>query len=185
MLDMQFINMNQCQHTFLVFLVAFYSTQTLAHRCGAIEALEASFHGDDNKRAEFYELHRKVYELNQKQHLHTKDVEQFRIAVVFHILQNQFAPVITEAQVLAELGWLNDWYSARNIHYDTRGTYWEDDIAVGSEFGIKFELAAFDVYGEPTNGIIYYPDSPIANQCDRDNLFFPSPNGQYFFVIIF
>ena len=175
-----FFSMNKCS-TFLLFLIVlFFSTQTLGHKCGAMDALDASFQGDDNKRADFYDFHRKFHELHQKQHLHTRDFQQFRIPVVFHILQNELTPVITEAQVITEMGWLNDWYSARNNHYDTRGTYWEDDIAVGSEFGITFELAAYDPNGNPTNGIIYYPDSPIANDCDTQNFYDPEEGGLSF-----
>ena len=182
-----FVDMNK--HIFvlaLFFCVFLFHVQVKAHRsCGAMDAMEASFQGDENRRAEFYDLHRKVQQITRnQQHLHERAIEQLRIPVVFHILQNANVPVITVAQINQEMEWLNDWYTAANVNYGTSSTFWTDDIATASDFGISFELASFDPNGDPTTGIIFYQGSTIADTCDGDNFYVPASGGSLFVNIL-
>src|SRR3990167_5198086 len=166
----------------LFFCVFLFHVQVKAHRsCGAMDAMEASFQGDENRRAEFYDLHRKVQQITRnQQHLHERAIEQLRIPVVFHILQNANVPVITVAQINQEMEWLNDWYTAANVNYGTSSTFWTDDIATASDFGISFELASFDPSGNPTTGIIFYQGSTIADACSESNFYLPASGGSLF-----
>ena len=141
-----------------------------------MNAMEAIFNGDEGKREEFNALHRRMYEIAKGQQ--SRSVEQIRVPVVFHVLQNANVPVVQDSQILQVLQNLNDWFQGRNTNYNTAASgYWAADIASGSEFQISFELADFDPQGETTSGINYYSNSAIADYCDYNNFYQPSLGG--------
>src|SRR3990167_6230546 len=166
----------------LVLLVVFSLILVInGHSCGANELMESIFGNNETMRSNFHEYHRKMYDVDKKEHYHHKrTLEHYRIPVVFHVLQNSGVPVVTQAQLDAEIGWLNDWYSAQNVNYASSSTFWQASIAVASEFEISFEYASFDENGNPTNGILFYPNNPIADQCDSSNYYKPAQGGKFF-----
>mmetsp|Transcript_1524 Transcript_1524/g.3400 ORF Transcript_1524/g.3400 Transcript_1524/m.3400 type:complete len:742 (+) Transcript_1524:11-2236(+) len=106
------------------------------------------------------------------------EVTTVQIPVVWHVLYTPDIPstFITKAQIDQEMIWLNDWYSAQNVNFDTASSLWSSDIAQAEDFGIQFVLATRDPNGDNTDGI-EYRETSVGDTCGDTEIFLTSQGG--------
>ncbi|MFT3933470.1 MAG: M43 family zinc metalloprotease [Chitinophagaceae bacterium] len=85
------------------------------------------------------------------------------VPVVVHVLWNNNAQNITDAQVLSQLDVLNKDYSGTNTDRKKVPAYFS---ALAADCGISFALAKTDPKGKPTNGIVRTQTSIISFSYD-------------------
>ena len=168
----------------LLLLLTAFLLNYVECRCATDHVMEKYiFQGSETKRNEIYEYYKQLQELSKNKQFERDVAPTYRIPVVFHILQNANVPVVTITKVQQEVKWLNDWYSARNRYYNLSSPYWAGSIAREPDFGIEFELAAFDPAGNPSNGIVYYQNASAASNCTQSNFYQPSQGGLLLFSL--
>ena len=106
------------------------------------------------------------------------EVTTVQIPVVWHVLYTPDIPstFVTKDQIDQEMIWLNDWYSAQNVNFDTASSLWSSDIAQAEDFGIQFVLATRDPNGDSTDGI-EYRETSVGDTCGDSEIFLSSEGG--------
>ena len=116
--------------------------------------------GYQEQSASIKQLAEKVVESG---HLFKRDNALLRIPVVWHVLTNGPANRVSRDRILTEMGRLNDWFSAKNVYYNTSDMF-SDRVATADDLKIRFELAAWDPLGLPFDGVRYV-NSAVAELC--------------------
>ena len=168
----------------LLLLLLVFVVGALAH-CGVDRSRE-------HFNNEYPHLLEATAELRQRIHNHTnaalntRAITNYRIPVVFHIFNPIIAtpsyPTITDDMVRQEMSYLNAWFSATNQHYATGDPLWASRIAGAADFGMSFELAAFDPQGAATTGINRYSTALATSGTCADNFYKPANGGLFSFL---
>ena len=103
-----------------------------------------------------------------------------KIPVVWHVLYDPAIPetYLSKAQIDREMGYLNDWYSAKNRYYTT-ADYFSSRVASASDLNIQFYLAARDPNNNAFSGIHYIQSSLAGSGCPigSTDMFYTSKGG--------
>ena len=123
-------------------------------------------------QARYVGLEAAIEEMLAQPSEHVRAAGTLRIPVVWHVLSSAKTVKVTEANILKEMQWLNDWYSGKNANYALLSNdEFASIIATGADINIKFELAVKDPSGNAFNGIDYVDNAGAADACDAVNTF--------------
>jgi hypothetical protein len=116
-------------------------------------------------------------EVRLNRHLFERTNTVLRIPVVWHVLTNSPTNRVSRDKILAEMGWLNDWFSAKNKYYNTSDMF-AAVVAGSDDLKIRFELATKDPLGNAFDGVRYIT-STQAESCSSSSTanFYTSQGG--------
>ena len=165
----------------LLFLSTISFNVSLAERCQHSQVMEKLFTEIPDFRVQILQKSHEAL-LHARSISHEKnllmDNTPLSIPIVWHVLyaSEGHATQISREIIEQEMQWLNDWYSAQNIHYENENDYFANDIATREDFEVTFVLADEDNDGNAFDGIHYYQTN-IATNCNENNIFFDDQGG--------
>ena len=170
-----------CFAIFSVFVVAQFDSAPCAHE----HVMEKFFEENPGLLEEHTEIHQRIrakanLDAEKRKNSQEKEIlSTITIPVVWHVLvdpNNVAGTQVSEADIVQEMAYLNEWYSGTNTYYDTVSSIWADRVAEPSELNIRLELASQDEFGNPTTAI-YYHTTSVAATCGDTEIFRSSEGG--------
>jgi hypothetical protein len=160
-----------------------YSTYSFSQRtCAAMENLDRLTKEDPRLVQKMDNLEKQVQQLIRLQKANGTLREAVTIPIVFHVLYNNAAENISEAQIMSQLTVLQEDFNKQNSDYTNTPSEFASLVA---DVGINFVLATEDPNGNPHSGITRTQTSKSSFSANDDMKFNSRgghdawPTGQY------